>query len=296
MVFADRKQAGPINESGQPKLIWLYFPITMMLLSLHGTGYAQASSEEETVCGFLKERFYFNIWRKAAGKPDIRRVSGIPAIEAISFTTRDGRKLHGYKLRNSAVLPSPKGYILVAQGNAMLADQIAGSLQFLARYGYDVYIYDYRGYGNSQGNPRLKAILGDYREIASRLNAAGYPKKLLYGISFGGMVLLNCIGSGVTFDAAVIDSAPSRLSVYGCPEQYDSVTILPKECSNLKIIVGELDSVLAMNEMEELLITAQKRGAEVLRGSDYAHPFMDSPPVHERRMQEVARFLFERAE
>jgi alpha/beta superfamily hydrolase len=61
----------------------------------------------------------------------------------------------------------------VAPGNAMLADQIMGELQFFRDLGLDVYIFDYRGYGLSQGKSRLAALISDYREIIPWLNAHG---------------------------------------------------------------------------------------------------------------------------
>ena len=45
---------------------------------------------------------------------------------------------------------APTGYLLVAQGNAMLADQILGELQYFRKLDVDVYVYDYRGYGLSK--------------------------------------------------------------------------------------------------------------------------------------------------
>ena len=65
----------------------------------------------------------------------------------IQFTARDGVILSGYKLAARV----PRGYILVAQGNAMLADQLISDLELFRKKGFDVYIYDYRGYGQIRG-------------------------------------------------------------------------------------------------------------------------------------------------
>ena len=80
-------------------------------------------------------------------------------IEPLWFTALDGRELGGYKLRAA----NPRGYLLVAQGNAMLADQMMGVLTYFRDAGLDVYVYDYRGYGLSTGKSRLQAIVSDYR-------------------------------------------------------------------------------------------------------------------------------------
>jgi pimeloyl-ACP methyl ester carboxylesterase len=180
----------------------------------------------------------------------------------------------------------------VAPGNAMLADQIMGELQFFRDLGLDVYIFDYRGYGLSQGKSRLAALISDYREIIPWLNAHGYRRHFLYGLSMGGIILLNAVGVSGQYHAAVIDSSPSRISTWGCPEEYDPVNNLPEDCSRIKIIAGGRDRVVRPVEMEELRRTAQSRGAQVLSDPELAHPFQDaSDAIHRRRFQAVAELL-----
>ena len=40
-------------------------------------------------------------------------------------------------------------------------------------------------------------------------------------------MLLNAVGRAHNFDAAVIDSSPSYISNYGCPESYNPMRHLP---------------------------------------------------------------------
>lgn len=110
---------------------------------------------ERSVCGALREPLAFWLFRRAAGAPDAARVASLRDLERLAFTTRDGRRLGGYKLRAA----KPQGYLLVAPGNAMLADQIVGELQVFRDLGLDIYVYDYRGYGLSQGKSRLAALI-----------------------------------------------------------------------------------------------------------------------------------------
>src|SRR5688572_172412 len=79
--------------------------------------------EDETVCGFWTERLLSALYHYIAGRPDEDRVAGIPGVERIAITTKDRRQLGGYKLRAYADSSrSALGYVLVALGNAMLAD------------------------------------------------------------------------------------------------------------------------------------------------------------------------------
>lgn len=243
---------------------------------------------ESSVCGVLREPLAFWQFRWVAGAPDASRIRSIRDIERMSFTTRDGRELGGYKLRTA----NPRGYLLVAQGNAMLADQIIGVLGFFRASGLDVYAYDYRGYGLSEGKSRLKAIVSDYREIVAALNAKGYGRRYLYGMSMGGVILTNAVGPSGEYDALVVDSSPSRISGLGCSEEYDPVRKLPPEGSKLMLIIGLRDRVVPPRDIEEMAKVVQDRGGLVLKSPEFAHPLMDLDPViRRRRFQVVADFL-----
>jgi hypothetical protein len=250
---------------------------------------AAPGSPETSVCGFFREPLAFWLFRRAAGSPDAQRVAGIRDIERIQFETRDKRTLGGYLLRARG---RSRGYLLVAPGNAMLADQIMGELQVFRDRGFDVYVYDYRGYGLSGGSSRLNAMISDYREIVAHLNRQNYRRRALYGMSMGGVVLLNAVGAKGDFSALVVDSSPSRISHLGCPGDFDPVNHLPADCSRLQLIVGERDRVVRPAEMEELMVTTRNRGGRVLERLDYAHPFQDATPeIHRQRLKEVADFI-----
>ncbi|NWG86624.1 MAG: alpha/beta fold hydrolase [Hydrogenophilaceae bacterium] len=249
----------------------------------------ESENLEETVCGFIKEPFVFWTWNRLAGKPDLAAAGRMPNAEAITHQTRDGRLLHGYRLKSAR---PGSGFVLVAQGNAMLADQLLPELGLLAQAGLEVYVFDYRGYGQSEGKRRLKAMVSDYRELFDRLAAANPGPRYLYGISFGGIVLLNLVGSGVAFDRAVIDSTPSRLSNYGCPEKYDPVVNLPQDASRFLIVAGGRDMVVPPKDSRELRDLVKSRGGRVELEPDFTHPFMDADfGIHRARLESIKSFL-----
>ena len=271
---------------------WLM--LSLLFFGLSGSGVtAEVTQEahlETAVCGSIREPFMFWLWRRTAGSPNPQRLAQIKDVERLRFKTRDGIELGGYKLATT----NPRGYLLVAQGNAMLADQLIWDLQKFRDSGLNVYIFDYRGYGISQGKSRLVAILADYAEIASYLNTLGYPKRLLYGISMGGVVLLNAVGRSEAYTRLVVDSSPSRISDLGCPERYDPVGHLPQDSSRLMIISGAQDDVVTPSQMEELIRVAGSRGARILEDQAFAHPYQDSSEVtHLRRHKEVTAFLLQ---
>lgn len=253
----------------------------------------QAPTLEQSTCGF-KEPLVFWLWSAAAGEPDPARLAQAGTVEDISITTDDGRTLRGYRLRAEqapAAPDRPAGYLLVVQGNAMLADQLITHFSPFAAHGYDVYIFDYRGYGRSEGKRRLKAMLSDYRQIIHYLDTQPYPQGACYGISFGGVVLLDALQQQPGERAVVIDSTPSRLSGYGCPAVHDPVNNLPPDAGRLLVIAGSRDPVVKPAASGELLELAEARGATVIRAPDWGHPFMDSHT--RRRLETVRRFLLQ---
>lgn len=249
---------------------------------------------ERSVCG-LKEPFIFWLWSSQAGRPNADRLAGLRNVEDISFETKDNRLLRGYKLRASGReerTSSPRGYLLVLQGNAILADQIIGEFTPFSSAGFDVYVYDYRGYGRSEGKRRLRAIVSDYGEIIAALNAAGYAQRLVYAMSFGGIAFLNAYEPHNRLDRIIVDSTPSRLSDYGCPADYDPVNHLPEDSSHFLLIVGRNDGVVTLAMSRELVETAQERNAVILRDEAFGHPFMDyDRAIHRRRMEIIERYL-----
>jgi alpha/beta superfamily hydrolase len=249
---------------------------------------------ESTVCGPIKERFLFWLWSSLAPAPDENRALVSPLIEKIRFTTSDNKVLQGYKYSAHNIEQQrvpPKGYLLMALGNAMLADQIITSLKYMSSQGYDVYIFDYRGYGNSEGKRRINAIIEDHKEIVTFLNSK-YDIRFLYGISLGGAVIMNVIGSGVEYDSAVIDSSPSVFSDFGCPKRIDPINNLPDDASKILVITGKKDQVLNSEMTSPFRIEAQRRGARVLDGDDFSHPYMDmNPEIHKVRTKLIQDYF-----
>ena len=160
---------------------------SIFLIILITTGCATAGDREAAVCGAIKERFLFWLWSSAAPDPDESRVNSIKYVHNVQFTTSDNKTLNGYMYhahnRQKGEIPA-KGYILVAIGNAMISDQMIKYFKSFSEKTYDVYVYDYRGYGSSEGKRRINAFIEDYKEIIVSLNKE-YERHMLYGISIG---------------------------------------------------------------------------------------------------------------
>ncbi len=139
---------------------------------------------------------------------------------------------------------------------------------------------------------RLLKEFSDRAAVYAELSRTHPGERLLYGMSFGGILLLKVIGSGAAFDRAVIDSTPTTVSNYGCPQRYDPVRNLPENASRMLFISGARDRVVPAEDSAGLLDTAAERGAHVVRSKDFAHPFMDKDPaIASARRELILKFL-----
>ena len=78
--------------------------------------------------------------------------------EDIFVETRDGLRLHGWRLFSG---DEAEGTVLFFHGNAENISTHFVNVYWLVAHGYDVYIFDYRGYGQSQGEAELDPIIDD---------------------------------------------------------------------------------------------------------------------------------------
>ena len=107
--------------------------------------------------------------------------------EDVWFTTADSVKLHGWFLQ--ARQQPAKGTLLYAHGNGGNITYFQGVAVDLANRGLAVLLYDYRGYGRSEGSAPSEAELYADADAAYDflINTRGVkPEKLaIYGLSLG---------------------------------------------------------------------------------------------------------------
>ena len=75
----------------------------------------------------------------------------------VILNTTDGQSLHGWFFSAEPEKP----VILFCHGNAGNISHRLDYIQRLVRMGFNVFIFDYRGYGNSSGNPSEKGLYTD---------------------------------------------------------------------------------------------------------------------------------------
>ena len=111
---------------------------------------------------------------------------GLP-FENISFETKDGLMLSGWFISKE----DSRGVLLFCHGNAGNIGHRLDSIQLFHELGLDIFIFDYRGYGQSEGKPTEKGTYED-TEAAWRYlveeRQVDPDKLIVFGRSLGGAV------------------------------------------------------------------------------------------------------------
>jgi fermentation-respiration switch protein FrsA (DUF1100 family) len=129
-----------------------------------------------------------------------RRILETPAAAGLPFRelaidTADGERLHGWWIRSQA--GPPLAHVLLCHGNAGNVGDRVLHAALLTAVGFDVLLFDYRGYGRSTGRPS---------EDGTRRDALAARSALLHreGVDPGRVVLLGeSLGAAVALELAL---------------------------------------------------------------------------------------------
>lgn len=109
------------------------------------------------------------------------------AYEDVTFASEDGTALHGWLIQ--ATEQPAKGTIVHLHGNAHNISAFLPLVHWLPREGYNLFTFDYRGYGQSAGEAERDGIQADaeaaLRHIANR-DDIDTSRLVLLGQSLGG--------------------------------------------------------------------------------------------------------------
>jgi len=195
-------------------------------------------------------------------------------FENVSFKTKDDVQLSGWYVP----VENEKGTILFCHGNAGNISHRLDTIALFHRLGYGVFIFDYRGYGRSDGRPTEQ---GTYLDAEAAWNYLVRQKGIkpsrivLFGRSLGGAVAVwlaagrnprGCIlestfSSVPDMAAALYPIFPAR---YICRFRYDSLSIINKISCPLYIIHSPDDEIIPYDHSRRLF-TAAKTKKEFLQ-------------------------------
>ena len=126
----------------------------------------------------------------------------------VTFRADDGTQLHGWWIPASY----PVANLVIFHGNAGNISYNLKLLPFFHARRYNVFLFDYRGYGQSEGTPTESGLYLDAKaaiDVALKMNKFARPRLplLLYGHSLGVPVCLHAaLESPVPPVALILDS------------------------------------------------------------------------------------------
>jgi uncharacterized protein len=127
-------------------------------------------------------------------KQEVRTPADIGlTYEDVYFSGEDKQKLHGWYL---PAVGHARATVLFLHGNAENISTHIGSVYWLPKRGFNVFLFDYQGYGQSEGSPSIAGALGDVEAALCFLVQHGdhYGEPVIvFGQSLGGALAIEAV-------------------------------------------------------------------------------------------------------
>lgn len=232
------------------------------------------------------------------------------AFETVYFNSADGTRLSGWFIPAEGVV-SPmeaKGTVIHMHGNAQNMTAQWQFVEWVPERGYNVLVFDYRGYGQSRGKPEPKGVFEDAIAALDYLRARtdiDTNRLFVFGQSLGGMIAIASAGASPQGVRAVLAEAPfhsySTLADDRTPGEGQLVD--PAYCATthvaklspipLLLIHGTNDKVVPYSHSEMLLAEAgEPKRLETIANGDHIDAMTER---HGTKYQEMMVEFFESA-
>jgi fermentation-respiration switch protein FrsA (DUF1100 family) len=224
--------------------------------------------------------------------------------EDVWFPSVDGTQLHGWFVPH----PEPRHVILYAHGNGEhVGNQVNVVLRLQNTLAASVFVYDYRGYGQSKGRPTESGLIADglaaQQWLAERTGML--PEDLvLMGRSLGGGVSI-AVAAERGARAVIVEATFSRMvdaARYNYPwlpvrmfmrDRYDSISRLARYQGPFFQSHGSLDEVVPIQLARRLFDSAPARHKQFyeITGGRHNEP---QPPGYYTALDEFLTCICER--
>ena len=219
--------------------------------------------------------------------------------EDVLFRSQDGTTLHGWYIPNQA----SNSVVLFFHGNAGNMSQRGESVAIFHRLGLNVFIFDYRGYGRSQGKPSEEGLYQDAAGAWAYLTGTrgvAEANIILFGRSLGGVVATH-LASEVKPAALIVESAfssardvaravfpiLSRLTLIRY--DFNAASYIKGMSCPVLILHSPDDEILPYSLGEKLYRAANEPKQFVRLRGDHNSGFLQSQPEYQRHLESFIR-------
>jgi fermentation-respiration switch protein FrsA (DUF1100 family) len=141
-----------------------------------------------------------------------------PPVEDVELPTADGLTLHGWRYRAVADKDA-KFLVIYFPGNAGCRADRVGDCRDFTQLGFDVILFDYRGYGDNQGSPSETLMASDANQVwefAKKELQYSPDRIVIFGESMGGAMATRlaseCSVAGTPPAALILNSTFASLA------------------------------------------------------------------------------------
>ena len=229
-------------------------------------------------------------------------------FRSVWFKNSKKEKLHGcfFPYRQIDSEGTPIGTILYIHGNAENVSQLLDwADKMRSRFRCNVLVFDYAGYGKSEGTPTAPGVLGDGRAALMFLNQQeGIPTNqiIVWGLSLGGSVAVD-LASNHEVKALIVESSftslaeMSRAVLPFLPAEY----LLWEQLSSIKkignvrcpvfISHGRADRTIPFSQGERLFEAANEPKTFFIPPEGLDHHCAPHSPEHSEALRQFFHLL-----
>jgi len=195
--------------------------------------------------------------------------------------TSQGKKIYGYFVKSS--IANTKDVILYNHGNRDHLQFYWDRVELFYKMGFNVFIYDYQGYGMSEGEPSESALYSDATTAYEYLRTSkgfGNGQITVYGFSLGGApatYLASTIFTPKRFILEAAFASTSALTQSGTLLDLPSTFFMKGEYNNAERIKYVTTPVLILHGVDDKFIDMEKNGKVLFRNANEPKTFIAVP-------------------
>jgi fermentation-respiration switch protein FrsA (DUF1100 family) len=194
-------------------------------------------------------------------------------------------------------LPALRATLLFCHGNAGNVSHRLENVAYLLQFGFQVLLFDYRGYGHSSGSPSEAGLYRDaetaWTHLAERTDTAGAPR-VIFGRSLGGAVAVD-LATRVQADGLIVESTFTSVRSLArlvfpiplppLPVKYDSLSKIGTLKMPVLAIHGEKDELIPVAEGRALFDAApQLKAWYLIPGAGHNDTYLVGREAYFRRL------------
>lgn len=220
--------------------------------------------------------------------------------EEVRMPVEPGVQLHAWFFPCS----DPLATLLFCHGNAGNISHRLENVYYLVEFGFQILLFDYRGYGRSTGEPSEEGLYLDaetaWAHMIDREETAGIPR-IVFGRSLGGAVAVE-LGTRVDADGLILESTFTSIRTLArlmfplplprLPVKYDSLSKIGGLHTPLLDIHGEQDELIPYTDGLALFEAAPEPKAWVpIPGAGHNDTYVIGGQAYFERLASFARAL-----